>query len=320
VNPPADENAPAPVAQGAGLTATATATATAVGPASPLLIVTRPRAQAAEWVAALQALGHHAQALPLIGIAPAADPAPVQAAWQHVHEFALLMFVSANAVQQFFAHRPTARHWPAGLRAGSTGPGTTAALMRCGVPAAHIVQPPKDAPIFDSEALWAQLQHEDWAGRQVLVVRGEDGRDWLAQTLQARGAHVAFVAAYQRQAPLLTAQEQALLQQAQTHLATHLWLFSSSQAVAHLQALAPMADWRHSGAIASHPRIADAARALGFGRVSWVAPSAAAVSAAARAAVVAPATTPITTPIATPIATPSTSQDTGGPSIQSAAL
>jgi uroporphyrinogen-III synthase len=253
-------------------------------PTGPLLIVTRPLAQAADWVVALQARGHPAQALPLIGIAPVANPAAVHAAWLRVHEFALLMFVSANAVQHFFALRPAVQaalqNWPMGVRAGSTGPGTTAALLACGVPAANIVQPPKDAPIFDSEALWAQLQHEDWATRQVLVVRGEDGRDWLAQTLQARGAQVAFVAAYQRQAPSLSAQEQALLQQAQSHPAAHLWLFSSSQALAHLQALAPQADWRLSLAIASHPRIAHAARGLGFGKVRWVVPSVAAVSAA----------------------------------------
>ena len=58
---------------------------------------------------------------------------------------------------------------------------------------------------------------------------------------------------------------------------SHLWLFSSSEAVANLQALAPAADWSRSAALASHPRIAQAARAAGFGRVDLTAPVPAAV-------------------------------------------
>jgi uroporphyrinogen-III synthase len=242
-------------------------------PAARLLIVTRPRAQADAWVQALHACGHAAQALPLIAIAPAADPQPVQAAWQRLNEYALLMFVSANAVQQFFVLRPSTSGWPAGLRAGATGPGTTAALLQAGVPAANVVQPAVDAAVLDSEALWAQLQHEDWAGRRVLVVRGEDGRDWLADVLGERGARVEFVAAYQRQLPTLSDSENALLQRALIDPGGHLWLFSSSQAVAQLQVLAPRADWQLSLALASHPRIAQTARDAGFARVDLVGPT-----------------------------------------------
>jgi uroporphyrinogen-III synthase len=113
------------------------------------------------------------------------------------------------------------------------------------------------------------------------VVRGEEGRDWLAETLRARGATVDFVAAYRRRPPVCSADEQALLQRAQDAPAAHLWLFSSSEAVANLRALAPAADWSRSAAVASHPRIALAARAAGFGRVDNVAPRPSAVAALA---------------------------------------
>jgi uroporphyrinogen-III synthase len=242
------------------------------------LIITRPAAQAGAWVAELLALGHDAAALPLIEIGPPADPAPVLDVWRRLAPFSLVMFVSANAVQQFFAL--AAGGWPAGLRAGSTGPGTSAALRRAGVPPAAIVEPAADAPVFDSEALWAQLAREDWAGRRVLVVRGEDGRDWLADTLRGRGALVEFVAAYQRRPPQLDATTQALLQQALAAPQAHTWLFSSSEAVGHLRQLAPGADWSTSRALASHPRIAQAACAAGFGDVHLLtAPTAEAVSA-----------------------------------------
>ncbi|MDO9073805.1 MAG: uroporphyrinogen-III synthase [Rubrivivax sp.] len=251
------------------------------------LIVTRPAAQAADWVQALQALGQDAVALPLLDIAPVADPAPLHAAWRGLASAHFVMFVSANAVAHFFAQAPAGLDWPAGLRAGCTGPGTSAALRAAGVPAGSIVEPPAGAS-FDSESLWALLAHEDWAGRRVLVVRGEEGRDWFADTLRAGGAAVDFVAAYRRCAPALDATAHALLAHALAAPAAHLWLFSSSEGVAHLRTLAPGADWSRSRALASHPRIAQTARELGFAQVTLTAPAPAAVAAAAAAAAAGP--------------------------------
>jgi uroporphyrinogen-III synthase len=45
------------------------------------------------------------------------------------------------------------------------------------------------------------------------------------------------------------------------------WLFSSAQALEHLALLVPQADWSDRTALVTHPRIAVAARALGFERV-----------------------------------------------------
>lgn len=243
--------------------------------------MTRPRAQAAAWVHELRALGQDAQALPLIEIVPAADGQPVRAAWAELDRFGLVFFVSANAVAQFFALAPAGAAWPAPLLAGSTGPGTSAALRAAGVAQQGIVEPAADAPSFDSEALWAQLAARPWTGQRVLVVRGEDGRDWLADKLRGQGAGVEFVAAYGRRAPRLQPGDQALLAAALAEPASHLWLFSSSQAVGHLRTLAPAADWSQSQAVASHQRIAQAAREAGFGRVATLPPSPGAVAQAA---------------------------------------
>jgi uroporphyrinogen-III synthase len=229
-------------------------------------IVTRPQPQALALVATLRAAGLDAVALPLIEIAPVADAAPLHRAWRGLAACAFVMFVSANAVARFFAERPADAAWPAATCAGSTGPGTTAALLAAGVPAAAIAAPA--GPVFDSDALWVeQLAHRDWAGREALIVRGADGRDWLAERLRAAGAQVAFVAAYERRLPQLDASAAARLADANAHPGEHLWLFSSSEAVANLGALAPGADWRAARALASHPRIEAAARALGFGDV-----------------------------------------------------
>jgi len=233
------------------------------------ILVTRPAAQARAWVHELRARGvADAVALPLIAIGPPSDTAPLHAAWASLAQRSLVVFVSPNAVEQFFAQAPAgAARWPVGTLAGSPGPGTTRELQTHGVPAEAIVEPAADAPQFDSEALWAQLADRDWRGREALIVRGDGGREWLVDVLRGAGAVVETVAAYRRVAPRLDAGERAVLDAALAAPADHVWLFSSSEAIDRLAALRPnlAADaWRSAQAIATHPRIAERARALGI--------------------------------------------------------
>jgi uroporphyrinogen-III synthase len=271
---------PAPEAGATGATGATRATLALITNTSPLLVVTRPAAQAVAWVQALQSLGCPAQALPLIDILPAPEPLAVQQAWQQLAAFHGVMFVSSNAVDGFFAHRPAGLEWPTGVWAGSTGPGTSAALCAQGLHNTQIVQPAADSAQFDSEALWLQLQARSsaWQGQQVLVVRGGLGRDWLADTLRDAGTVVQFVVAYQRRPPQPDAAGLALLANACARPAHHIWLFSSSQAVLHLLQLAPQAHWAQSQAWVTHPRIGQAARAAGFGSVLQIGPGIAAAA------------------------------------------
>jgi len=236
------------------------------------VVVTRPAAQAVTWVDGLRRAGVDAVALPLIRIVPPADPAPVQQAWQDLPQRALVFFVSANAVLHFFAQRPLGAVWPEGTRAAAPGPGTAAVLRAQGLPPAAVVAPPDDAPAFDSEAVWDLLRDEPWAGRSVLVVRGEDGRDWLSAQLRSAGAVLHAVAAYARAAPVTTPAILALLAAARSAPGAYLWVFSSSQAVRHLQALWPGGVPAGARALATHARIADAARAAGFAEVALTQP------------------------------------------------
>lgn len=235
------------------------------------VLVTRPAAQAQEWVQGLRDAGLEARALPLIDIVPVDDPAPLVAAWYGLAANALAMFVSPNAAERFFAHRPAGTDWPASVPAASPGPGTTRVLRALGV--ARVIEPAPDAPQFDSEALWQQLKGEDWQGRRVLVVRGTSGRDWIADQLRAQGADLALLSAYRRAAPHLDAEAVGCLQAALADPGAHLWFFSSSEAIDHLADLVPAARWDAALALATHPRIAARARALGIGRVLESRPS-----------------------------------------------
>lgn len=251
------------------------------GVSTARVIVTRPARDAQRWVQQLQQGGFEAEALPLIEISPASAAPDVQAlkrVWQTLDRYAACFFVSGNAVEYFFKQKEALDEVPPGLRFMAPGPGTVAVLVAAGVPVGQIDAPAPDARQFDSQSLWKVIGQRDWQGRRVLVVRGENlgsaagdaaspGRDWIARQWEAAGAQVDFVGVYQRRAPKLT---DAQVQRARLACTDgSVWLFSSSEAVANLAGLPALSamDWSRARAVATHPRILDAARAAGWGVV-----------------------------------------------------
>ncbi len=263
------------------------------------VIITRPAGDASVWVDALQAAGYTAFAMPLIEVGPARDSQPLVQAWRQWGEFQAVMFVSAQAVRYFFDGQPSASRTDVGQAANvtcakgprywATGPGTHKALLQAGVPEAFIDSPAADAAQFDSEALWQRVATQVKAGQPVLIVRGNDvsstaegtaqhntafigtGRDWLAQQLQAAGAAAQFVVAYERRAPAWSTEQRA--QAAQAAADGTVWCFSSSQAIHHLAETMTSQSWAKARCIATHPRIAQTARDLGFGEIHTSKPS-----------------------------------------------
>lgn len=231
------------------------------------VIVTRPAREAARWTARLREQGIAAVALPLLAIGMPPDDQPLRRAAAAADRYGALMFVSANAVHGFFACSPAF----ACARAWAPGPATREALLAAGVPAGRIDAPAEDAGQFDSESLWQQVGDQLHAGDSLLLVRGGDGegrsqgREWLAQQLAARGVRVDAVVAYTRELPRWTAEERQTARAAAGDGSP--WLFSSSEAAGNLQQLLPGQDWSRARALATHPRIAAAVRALGFGTV-----------------------------------------------------
>ncbi len=267
------------------------------------IIVTRPRLEADAWVKQLRTIQLDAVALPLIHIGAPADNGDVAKAFKNLCQYRAVMFVSSNAVRYFYASNASLNMPVAGVfiaytaiksivnldeskakpKMWATGPGTRDALLAQGVPADLIDSPASDAAQFDSETLWNIVKHQVQPGDKVLIVRGRssdlkdaqslvsdkmNGRPWLADQLTATGVQVDIVISYERRAPVFDDAELALLSQTSTD--PSIWLLSSSEAVANLQAITDV-NWpnvkANARAIATHPRIAQAARDAGFGVV-----------------------------------------------------
>lgn len=239
-------------------------------PDLPAVVITRPRAQAAELAAAVAALGRTPVVLPLLEITPLPDQANLKAVLAGLANYALVAFVSPNAIDAAFAHITA---WPPGVALAVLGEGSRAALLAHGVSDANarIASPGLDAG-SDSESLLRTLDLAALAGQQVLIVRGESGRELMADGFAAAGAIVTTVAAYQRRVPRMSAALAATLHGVLD--APNDWIVTSSEALRGLVALVAQLDdtsvskLQQQHWIVPHARIAETARALGLARVS----------------------------------------------------
>lgn len=232
--------------------------------AGKTIVVTRPRAQATELAAGIEALGGHALIFPLLEISPPADPHPLQQAIARLADYHLAVFISPNAVDHALVPILAAGQWPAHVQPAAIGPGTVKALARFGIQ--HCLCPTSR---FDSEGLLAEpeLAPEQIAGQRVLIFRGNGGRELLADTLRQRGAQVDCVTAYQRHGP---SQPISTLRQHWRDRQLHALTLSSSEALRYLiEALdAEGRDFLAATPLfIPHPRIAEQAHALGLTQI-----------------------------------------------------
>ncbi|NHQ87176.1 uroporphyrinogen-III synthase [Iodobacter sp. HSC-16F04] len=219
------------------------------------LWVTRPRQQAADLIALLQAAGAEVLPLPLLEIAPPDDPAPLQAALAQIEQFDLAVFISPSALDAIFAHLPAP--WPKNLPVAVVGPGSERRASALGVQ--DIICP---AVQFDSEGLLQETRMQFLAGKKLVIFRGNGGRELLPKALQERGALLTIITAYQRQPPRFDPEHL----NAQLSSGCDGIVISSSEAAQHLFQLAggkALQALQSRIYFVPHPRIAQTLIALG---------------------------------------------------------
>src|SRR5450631_4432470 len=149
------------------------------------VVITRPLAQSDSLAQRVAAMGRDAIVFPLLEIHPLADPAQLQLVLDDLTSYAMVAFVSPNAIDAVFKLVPS---WPKQVALAVMGEGSRKALAEYGVNAGNAtIFSPIDPHRTDSQTLLEALDLAALRGKRVLIIRGETGRELLADELRAAG-------------------------------------------------------------------------------------------------------------------------------------
>ncbi len=161
------------------------------------VLVTRPKPQAEELCAAIEAQGGRALCCPVIEIADPVNLAILNTLVACLDDFDIAIFISPNAVVKAVALlQMQGRELPANLRIAAIGKATATALVAHGIKVDIF---PSEQ--FNSEALLSQEAMLRVQHKRILIFRGVGGRELLAETLRRRGATVSYAEVYRRIKP-----------------------------------------------------------------------------------------------------------------------
>ena len=160
------------------------------------VVVTRPAHQAQGLRELIEASGGTVILFPVLEIQDAEDTGAVRALIERLDKFDMAIFISANAVHKALPVMLARGPLPERLRLATVGEGTAKALQKYG-------RDPDLCPReqFNSEALLALPEMQQVRGRNIVIFRGEGGRELLAETLRQRGATVTYAEVYRRIKP-----------------------------------------------------------------------------------------------------------------------
>lgn len=220
-------------------------------------VLTRPAGRNEALAARLSVAGWRALLLPALVLEPLDCPGPIPAPG----DFDLVVFVSGNAARMYLTQTDLPMGWPAETLAATVGPASAQALRQVPQfgPRGRIVHPSADAPTHDSEALW-QLLSSRPLPRRALLVRGEAGRDWLAERLIEAGVDVHSHVLYRRRTAAWPGDSLQQLRSlaADAQAQPPVWLLTSTasiDAVADGARAAGLFEWwARSRFVVTHPR------------------------------------------------------------------
>lgn len=163
------------------------------------ILITRPNPAGEELCELIRSHEGTALHFPTIAFTPPNDMQSFRETIQTIGEQDWLLFVSPQAV---YASIPAIRqawpNFPPQLSLAAIGGGTVKALQAAGYQS--VTHPEVE---WHSEGLLELPAFQSIAGKKIMLVRGEGGRDLLQQVFEERGARVSHLIAYQRVMPHL---------------------------------------------------------------------------------------------------------------------
>lgn len=223
------------------------------------VMVTRPRQQAGPLIEELEAAGANPWSFPLLEITPRTSPQLDQLISQ-LEQYDIAIFISPNAVRYGIDAVRQHRAWPDSLQLATIGKGSAQELESRLGRAADIVP----ATGNDSEALLKTPALQNINGKRILIFRGQNGRELLADTLRARGAEVDYAEVYERHRPDV---DPAPLNAALQSEAIDVILITSNEALENLLSMVAAANLEtlyRIPLVVIHPRQAERALQAGF--------------------------------------------------------
>jgi uroporphyrinogen-III synthase len=160
------------------------------------VVLTRPRHAAEALAAPLAREGARVHIFPALAIEDLAPDAALEALLGDIARFGMAVFVSANAVEKGLAQAARFGPWPPRTRVAAIGQATAEALRNSGF--TEVISPRER---HDSDALLALPQLQKVKGENIIVFRGQGGKERLKEVLEARGARVAYAECYRRVRP-----------------------------------------------------------------------------------------------------------------------
>ncbi len=228
---------------------------------SPGILILRPAGQAIETIHLVEQQGWQAIPFPTIEIA-AANEEKNLALFRNLDSFSWIIFISQNAVHYFVSQLPEDHGALPAIAA--VGKATSQAAKNAGL--VVTIQPEEN---FSSEGLLNTAAFQQVEGQKILIVRGNGGRELLAETLSERGAQVSYAEVYQRRLPV--ADTSWLVQNWRSHVSVI--LATSSQLVDNLVTLIGDAVANllfETPIVVISPRMQQHAEQLGFKKI-WLA-------------------------------------------------
>lgn len=220
-------------------------------------------------------LGRQVVVYPLFEIEAVSDNPELDLAVQNLTAFALVVFVSPNAIDALFKREPAlALTWPKAVAIGVVGVASRQALFKYGIDEHKVkIFCPTNHERTDSETLLVELDLPALRGHKALIVRADSGRDFLAEALSAVDVEVQSLTAYKRVKPIFDEEKRAqLIDFLQGH---YDWVITSSAALktllewcSQLNLENAVAKMQQQHLFVPHFRIAEVATELGFKHVS----------------------------------------------------
>ncbi|HEY1743522.1 MAG TPA: uroporphyrinogen-III synthase [Granulicella sp.] len=167
----------------------------------PRILITRSPHQSSDLAERLRASGIDPILIPTIEIVEPTTFAPLDAAISHLNTFHWLLFTSANAVEATNKrlHALKGTGFSPSAKIATIGPATTRAAEAAGLPV-YLTAPQAVAESLANALLPHALQ-PDGTPTRFLLIRAEQARDHLPDTLRAAGAEVTIAPAYRTVIP-----------------------------------------------------------------------------------------------------------------------